>query len=82
MWVGHSCPTNPEIQFLPQAFPDHSSGPVLCPRLQLRGSAGFAPASLSSWLEIKQQEDARTCFCESKENVTVVDDMCQQRKRS
>jgi len=43
---------------LPQAFPEKSSGPVLCPRLQLRGSAGIAPASLSS----SSEEDARTCF--------------------
>ena len=42
----------------PQAFPDRSSGPRLCPRLQLRGSAGFAPASLSS----PSEEDAQTYF--------------------
>jgi hypothetical protein len=36
------------------AFPDYSSDWRLIPRLQLRGSAGFAPASQSSF------EDART----------------------
>jgi hypothetical protein len=41
---------------LPRAFPEKSSGPVLCPHLQLRGSAGIAPASLSS----SSKEDART----------------------
>src|SRR6185437_16733283 len=30
----------------PRPFPDCSSGPRRCPRLQLRGSAGLAPASL------------------------------------
>src|SRR5438552_18368510 len=43
---------------LPQAFPEKSSGPRLCPRLQLRGSAGVEPASLSS----SSEEDARTYF--------------------
>src|SRR5437763_1459096 len=43
---------------LPQAFPEKSSGPVLLPRLQLRGSAGISPASLSS----PHEEDARTYF--------------------
>jgi hypothetical protein len=62
--VGHSGPTKPETPFLPRAFPElNSSGPVRCPRLQLRGSAGFAPASLSS----SNEEDARTYFEKLKE---------------
>ena len=62
--VGHSCPTKSETPLLPRAFPEvDSSGPVRCPRLQLRGSAGFAPASLSS----SNKEDARTYFQKLKE---------------
>jgi len=48
-WNFHFCPGPSQI--IPVA-------PVLCPRLQLRGSAGFAPASLSS----SSEEDARTYF--------------------
>src|SRR5579872_7453391 len=47
----------------PQAFPDLSSGPVRCPRLQLRGSAGFAPASLFFSCE----KNARTYFRKQQE---------------
>ena len=47
------------------AFPENSSGPRRCPRLQLRGSAGFAPASLffstaDFDFQPRREENART----------------------
>ncbi len=52
------------IQILASGLPRaNSSGPVRCPRLQLRGSAGFAPASQSSL----SKEDARTSFQKQEE---------------
>jgi len=57
--AGHST-----IQILASGLPRaNSSGPVRCPRLQLRGSAGFAPASQSSL----SKEDARTNFLKHRE---------------
>jgi len=47
------------------AFPDHSSGQLQFPRLQLRGSAGFSPASQSS------SEDTRTKVDEKDRNQRV-----------
>jgi hypothetical protein len=48
------------------AFPGFPSGRLQFPRIQLRGSAGFSPASLL----IPGDEDARTKVCErTKPNV-------------
>jgi hypothetical protein len=57
MWVRATSPVRfSENPNLPQAFPElNSSGPLRCPRLQLRGSAGFSPASQFS----SSEENAR-----------------------
>ena len=46
------------IHFCNQPSQIQSSGRLRCPRLQLRGSAGFAPASLS----LSSERNARTQF--------------------
>jgi len=52
----------------PAAFPEFSSGREQCPRLQLRGSAGFTPASLS----LPSGKDARP-VCHDKDQLQPLD---------
>src|ERR1700688_3891676 len=57
------------IRFLQSAFPGFASDRLRCPRLQLRGSAGFSPASHSTSIELAY-DHARTKFLErSKQQV-------------
>ena len=65
---------------LPRPFPDSSSGPRRCPRLQLRGSAGFPPASLSLCPRIRHRDTRTRERIESTTNVHGAGGGCQFRE--
>jgi len=69
-----------EHSTLPRPFPDFSSGPRRCPRLQLRGSAGFAPASLSLCVRRTPRRTRTRERIESTTNVHGADGGCQFRE--